>query len=202
MQGGQQIGAPFVKSMLSRLGRSVALLVRRGSAPTTRRARSRPTTGRSCSRSASSPTRASTLAIELVAKARRHRLPVAEIPTIWLERAAGRVELQGVGVAAAPTSAGTSTHSDRRSPRAAQEQHHEHDRRQRLRRLHRRLSRAGASRPRPRGRRDRQPLQVRPGHAHLRRPPQLPARRGRLPRRRPDDRAAHRTATTSSPARR
>ena len=29
------------------------------------------------------------LAIELVAKARRHRRPVAEIPTIWLERAQG-----------------------------------------------------------------------------------------------------------------
>ncbi len=29
------------------------------------------------------------IAIELVAKARRHRLPVAEIPTIWLERVTG-----------------------------------------------------------------------------------------------------------------
>ena len=29
------------------------------------------------------------IAIELVAKARRHRLPVAEIPTIWRERTTG-----------------------------------------------------------------------------------------------------------------
>ena len=29
------------------------------------------------------------LAIELVAKARRHRRPVAEIPTLWLERTDG-----------------------------------------------------------------------------------------------------------------
>ena len=38
------------------------------------------------------------------------------------------------------------------------------------------------------------------GHAHLRRPPRLPARRGRRPRRRPHDRRCSRTATTSSPA--
>jgi hypothetical protein len=30
------------------------------------------------------------LGLEMVAKARRRRLPVAEIPTIWLDRAAGQ----------------------------------------------------------------------------------------------------------------
>ena len=34
------------------------------------------------------------IGIELVAKARRLRLPVAEIPTIWLDRRPGVVELQ------------------------------------------------------------------------------------------------------------
>ena len=45
--------------------------------------------------------------------------------------------------------------------------------------LHRRLRRAGAARARPRGRRHRQLLEVRAGRAVLRRPPGLPARRGR-----------------------
>ena len=46
--------------------------------------------------------------------------------------------------------------------------------RHRLGRLHRRLRRRGAARPRPRGRRHRQLLQVRPGREVLRRPPELP----------------------------
>ena len=48
---------------------------------------------------------------------------------------------------------------------------HEHGPRHRLGRLHRRLRRRGAARPRPRGRRHRQPLEVRPGRQELRRPP-------------------------------
>ena len=62
----------------------------------------------------------------------------------------------------------------------------------RLGRLHRRLRRRGAAPPRPRGRRHRQLLQVRPGQQVLRRPPQLRLRRGRRPRHRPDDEAARR----------
>ena len=44
----------------------------------------------------------------------------------------------------------------------------------------------------PRGRRHRQLLEVRPGRAQLRRPPGVPARRGRRARRRAHDRAARR----------
>ena len=40
------------------------------------------------------------IGLELTAKARRLRLPVAEIPTIWLDRPAGRVQLQARPVAA------------------------------------------------------------------------------------------------------
>jgi hypothetical protein len=32
--------------------------------------------------------------IELVAKARRRRLPVAEVPTVWLDRAEGQSNFQ------------------------------------------------------------------------------------------------------------
>ena len=34
------------------------------------------------------------LGLEMVAKARRHRLPVAELPTIWLDRTVGASNFQ------------------------------------------------------------------------------------------------------------
>ena len=56
------------------------------------------------------------LGIEMVAKARRRRLPVAEVPTIWLDRGSRAVELQGRRRGSPATSAGTATRSARASP--------------------------------------------------------------------------------------
>src|SRR5690606_10384183 len=64
--------------------------------------------------------------------------------------------------------------------------------RHRSRRLHRRVRRAGAARPRTPRDGAGQPLQVRPGRPLLRLPPALPVRGGRRPRRRAAHRAARR----------
>ena len=88
MSGGQQIGGPLLKSMLSRLaGLSLYWFGRVGTRDATNSFKAYSTdfvrevgidsdTGFE-------------IGIELVAKARRLRLRVAEIPTIWLERAEG-----------------------------------------------------------------------------------------------------------------
>jgi dolichol-phosphate mannosyltransferase len=88
MSGGQQIGGPFFKSMLSRLaGLSLFWLAAVGTRDATNSFKAYSTqfvrdvgiesdTGFE-------------IGIELVAKARRLRLPVAELPTIWLERMQG-----------------------------------------------------------------------------------------------------------------
>jgi len=88
MKGGQQIGAPFVKSMMSRLaGLSLGWFARVGThdATSSFKAYDRAFVQRVGIES----TAGFAIAIELVAKARRHRLPVAEIPSIWLERTTG-----------------------------------------------------------------------------------------------------------------
>lgn len=86
--GGQQIGGPPLKSLLSRLaGLSLYWLARVGTRDATNSFKAYSTdfvrevgiesdTGFE-------------IGIELVAKARRLRRPVAELPTIWLERAHG-----------------------------------------------------------------------------------------------------------------
>ena len=56
------------------------------------------------------------IGIELVAKARRARLPVAELPTIWLERQPGCVKLQADELASRITCAGGVSPSARASP--------------------------------------------------------------------------------------
>jgi dolichol-phosphate mannosyltransferase len=88
MKGGQQIGAPLVKSMMSRAaGLTLCWFARVGTHDATssykaydpefvREVGIESTTGFA-------------IALELVAKARRHRRPVAEIPSIWLERTTG-----------------------------------------------------------------------------------------------------------------
>jgi dolichol-phosphate mannosyltransferase len=88
MSGGQQIGGPLLKSLLSRLaGLSLFWLARVGTRDATNSFKAYSTefvrdvgiesdTGFE-------------IGIELVAKARRLRRPVAELPTIWLERAHG-----------------------------------------------------------------------------------------------------------------
>lgn len=92
-KGGQQVGGPFVKRILSRAaGLSLYWLARVGTRDATnsfkaydrdfvRRVGIESDTGFE-------------LGLELVAKARRHRLPVAELPTIWLDRTVGQSNFQ------------------------------------------------------------------------------------------------------------
>jgi dolichol-phosphate mannosyltransferase len=88
MAGGQQVGGPLLKGLLSRLaGRSLRLLAHTGT---------RDATNSFKAFSADFVRRVGIdsrdgfeIGLELTAKARRMRLPVAEIPTIWLDRPAG-----------------------------------------------------------------------------------------------------------------
>jgi glycosyltransferase involved in cell wall biosynthesis len=85
MRGGRQIGGPPIKSMMSRVaGLSLALLGRVGTCDATNSFKAY---------SASFVHQVGIesdggfeVGLELVAKARRRRLPVAELPTIWLDR--------------------------------------------------------------------------------------------------------------------
>lgn len=88
MRGGQQVGGPFLKGLISRTaGRSLHLLGRVGTHDATN---SFKAYSRAFLREVGIQSDAGfTLGIEMVAKARRRRLPVAEIPTIWLDRAEG-----------------------------------------------------------------------------------------------------------------
>jgi glycosyltransferase involved in cell wall biosynthesis len=88
MPGGQQVGGPLLKSLLSKTaGRSLGLLARIGTRDATNsfKAYSKEFVSK-----VGIDSRAGfEIGIELTAKARRLRLPVAEIPTIWLDRQAG-----------------------------------------------------------------------------------------------------------------
>lgn len=89
MRGGRQIGAPLLKSALSRgAGLSLYYLARVGTHDATNsfKAYSADFVQNVGIESDSG----FEVGIELVAKARRRRLPVAEVPTIWLERSYGR----------------------------------------------------------------------------------------------------------------
>ncbi len=88
MPGGQQVGGPLLKSLLSRsAGRSLSLLARIGTRDATNSFKAYST---DFVRKVGIDSRAGfEIGIELTAKARRLRLPVAEIPTIWLDRQAG-----------------------------------------------------------------------------------------------------------------
>jgi len=88
MRGGQQVGGPWIKGRVSRLaGVSLHLLARVGTHDATNsfKAYSRAFVERVGIDSDAG----FELGIELVAKARRLGLPVAELPTIWLDRADG-----------------------------------------------------------------------------------------------------------------
>jgi dolichol-phosphate mannosyltransferase len=89
MSGGQQIGGPVVKSSLSRIaGLSLYWLARVGTRDATNSFKAYST---DFVREVSIESDAGfEIGIELVAKARRRRLPVAELPTIWLERGQGQ----------------------------------------------------------------------------------------------------------------
>ena len=88
MPGGQQVGGPLLKGLLSRTaGRSLALLARIGTRDATNSFKAYST---EFVREVGIDSRAGfEIGIELTAKARRLRMPVAEIPTIWLDRQAG-----------------------------------------------------------------------------------------------------------------
>jgi glycosyltransferase involved in cell wall biosynthesis len=88
MSGGQQIGGPVVKSQLSRLaGLSLFWLARVGTRDATNSFKAYSVEFvRAVDIDSDTGFE---IGIELVAKARRLRRPVAEIPTIWLERAHG-----------------------------------------------------------------------------------------------------------------
>jgi dolichol-phosphate mannosyltransferase len=88
MAGGQQVGGPVMKGMLSRAaGRSLRLLAHVGTRDATNSFKAYST---DFVRQVGIDSRDGfEIGIELTAKARRMRLPVAEIPTIWLDRQAG-----------------------------------------------------------------------------------------------------------------
>jgi dolichol-phosphate mannosyltransferase len=89
MSGGQQIGGPIVKSSMSRLaGLSLYWLARVGTRDATNSFKAYST--EFVHRVGIESDAGFEIGIELVAKARRLRLNVAELPTIWLERGGGQ----------------------------------------------------------------------------------------------------------------
>jgi hypothetical protein len=94
--GGQQVGGPVVKGLLSRTaGRSLGLLGRVGTDDATNSFKAYDT---AFVREVGIHSRSGfEIGIELTAKARRLRRPVAELPTIWLERTLGdsRFDVRG-----------------------------------------------------------------------------------------------------------
>jgi dolichol-phosphate mannosyltransferase len=88
MPGGQQVGGPLLKGLLSKTaGRSLRLLARIGTRDATNSFKAYST---EFVRSVGIDSRDGfEIGIELTAKARRMRMAVAEIPTIWLDRQAG-----------------------------------------------------------------------------------------------------------------
>ena len=88
MPGGQQVGGPLLKGLLSKAaGRSLRLLAHIGTRDATNSFKAYST---EFVRSVGIDSRDGfEIGIELTAKARRMRMPVAEIPTIWLDRQAG-----------------------------------------------------------------------------------------------------------------
>jgi glycosyltransferase involved in cell wall biosynthesis len=88
MPGGQQVGGPLFKSLLSRLaGKSLHVFARIGTRDATN---SFKAYNRDFVRKVGIDSRHGfEIGLELTAKARRLGLPVAELPTIWLDRQAG-----------------------------------------------------------------------------------------------------------------
>jgi dolichol-phosphate mannosyltransferase len=88
MPGGQQVGGPVLKGLMSKTaGRSLRVLAHIGTRDATNSFKAYST---DFVRMVGIDSRDGfEIGIELTAKARRMRLPVAEIPTIWLDRQAG-----------------------------------------------------------------------------------------------------------------
>jgi glycosyltransferase involved in cell wall biosynthesis len=91
--GGQQVGGPLFKGMLSRgAGRSLSLLGRVGTKDATNSFKAYST---EFIREVGIHSRSGfEIGLELTAKARRLRRPVAELPTIWLDRDFGESNFQ------------------------------------------------------------------------------------------------------------
>lgn len=88
MQGGRQVGPPSLKAALSRMaGVSLYWLGRVGTHDATNSFKAYDR--RFVEEVGIESDAGFELGIEMVAKARRRRLPVAEIPTIWLDRVTG-----------------------------------------------------------------------------------------------------------------
>jgi glycosyltransferase involved in cell wall biosynthesis len=86
--GGQQVGGPLLKASLSRLaGRSLYTFARIGTRDATNSYKAYDTGF--VRRVGIHSTHGFEIGLELTAKAKRLRLPVAELPTIWLDRQAG-----------------------------------------------------------------------------------------------------------------
>ncbi len=88
MPGGQQVGGPLLKGAMSRLaGRSLRTFAHVGTRDATNSFKAYST---DFVRAVGIDSRDGfEIGIELTAKAKRMRMPVAEIPTIWLDRQAG-----------------------------------------------------------------------------------------------------------------
>jgi dolichol-phosphate mannosyltransferase len=88
MAGGQQVGGPLLKGLMSSAaGRSLRLLARVGTRDATNSFKAYST---AFVRAVGIDSRDGfEIGIELTAKARRLRLPIAEVPTIWLDRQEG-----------------------------------------------------------------------------------------------------------------
>jgi glycosyltransferase involved in cell wall biosynthesis len=91
--GGQQVGGPFMKGLLSRgAGKSLGLLGRVGTKDATNSFKAYST---DFIREVGIHSRSGfEIGLELTAKARRLRRPVAELPTIWLDRDVGESNFQ------------------------------------------------------------------------------------------------------------
>lgn len=93
MRGGRQIGAPLLKSLLSRTaGMTLHLFARVGTHDATNSFKAYSADFVNTVRIESDS--GFEVGLELVAKARRYRQPVAEIPTIWLERLEGETNFK------------------------------------------------------------------------------------------------------------
>ena len=85
---GQQVGGPFLKGLMSRVaGLSLFYVARVGTRDATNSFKAYST--RFVRQVGIESDRGFEIGIELVAKARRYRQPVAELPTIWLDRTIG-----------------------------------------------------------------------------------------------------------------
>jgi dolichol-phosphate mannosyltransferase len=93
MPGGQQVGGPLLKGLMSRAaGRSLYSFARVGTRDATNSFKAYST---EFVREVGIDSRAGfEIGLELTAKARRLRRPVAEVPTIWLDRALGASNFQ------------------------------------------------------------------------------------------------------------